>query len=64
MLAEVSPTERACYFAGRMQSAVTRDLGLGKSGGMPGAVTLFAAFDARGDSEVEVEELFEEVLAR
>ncbi|MEX2307219.1 MAG: hypothetical protein WD738_06480 [Pirellulales bacterium] len=50
--------------AGRMQSSVMRDLGLGKSCGMPGAVTRFAAVDAGGDVEVAVEELFEEVLAR
>jgi hypothetical protein len=34
-----------------MKSSVMRDLGLGKSGGMPGAVTLFAALDASGDVE-------------
>jgi hypothetical protein len=47
-----------------MQSSVMRDFGLEKSAGMPGAVTLFAAVDARGDVQVEVEELFEEVFAR
>ena len=29
-----------CYWAVRMRSSVMRDFGLGKSGGMPGAVTL------------------------
>ncbi len=39
-------------------------LGIGEVGRDAGAVTLFAAVGARGDVEVEGEELFENVIAR